>query len=124
MSYLFIFIGSGLGGILRYLCGTAMQRLANGWIFPIGTFCVNLIGCTLIGFLAQLVESKGLFPRDQRLFLFVGLLGGFTTFSSFGYETFQLLRDSQFILASCNAIMQVALGIFCVWFGYFLGRLI
>jgi len=124
MSYLLIFIGSGIGGVLRYLLGSSVQRLTNGWIFPLGTFCVNMLGCLLIGFLAQLVESKGLFPRDQRLFIFVGLLGGFTTFSSFGYETVQLLRDGQYLYASCNAFFQVLLGLACVWLGYFIGRLI
>ncbi len=124
MSYLLIFIGSGLGGVLRYLFGTSVQKLANGWIFPIGTLCVNTLGCLLVGLLAQLVESKGLFPRDQRLFIFVGFLGGFTTFSSFGYETVQLLRDGQWLYASCNAFLQVLLGLVCVALGYFLGRLI
>lgn len=124
MSYLLIFIGAGLGGVCRYAMSISVQKLANGWIFPIGTFSVNMLGCLLIGFLAQLSESKGLFPGDQRLFLFVGILGGFTTFSSFGYETVQLLRDSEYLYAALNAVMQVILGLACVWLGYILGRLV
>ncbi|MBY0357043.1 MAG: fluoride efflux transporter CrcB [Candidatus Obscuribacterales bacterium] len=124
MSFLLIFLGSGFGGVCRYLLSTTVQRFANGWIFPIGTFSVNMLGCLLIGFLAQLSEARGLFPGDQRLFLFVGILGGFTTFSSFGYETVQLIRDGEFLYAAGNAVLQVALGLICVWLGYVLGRLV
>jgi CrcB protein len=123
VSYLLIFIGSGLGGIFRYLLGTTVQRLAGSWVFPIGTFCVNLIGCFFIGFLSHLAESKGLFPREQRLFIFVGLLGGFTTFSSFGHETVQLLKDGYFLYAFFNASFQVLFGLTCVWLGYVVGRI-
>ncbi len=124
MSYLLVFVGAGIGGVLRYLMSPAVQRLCNDWNFPIGTFCVNMLGCLLIGFLAQLSESKGLFQGDARLFLFVGVLGGYTTFSSFGFETFQLLRDGEFLYASMNAILQVALGLLFVWLGWILGRLL
>lgn len=110
--------------MLRYLMSPAVQRLCNGWNFPIGTFCVNMLGCLIIGFLAQLSEAKGLFQSDARLFLFVGVLGGFTTFSSFGFETFQLIRDGEFLYAAMNAILQVVLGLICVWLGWVLGRLI
>lgn len=124
MSYLVVFLGAGLGGVLRFLMSPAMQRLANGGDFPLGTFSVNMLGCLVIGLLAQLSESRGLFAGDSRLFWFVGVLGGFTTFSSFGYETFQLLRDSQFLYATANAVSQVVIGLFCVWLGYVLGRLL
>jgi CrcB protein len=124
MSYLLIFVGSGLGGIFRYLLGTTLQKLAGAGIFPIGTFCVNLLGCFLIGFLAHLADSKGMFPREQRLFIFVGLLGGFTTFSSFGHETVQLIKDGYFLYASFNALFQVLFGLTCVWLGYVVGRLV
>ncbi|MCI0562201.1 MAG: fluoride efflux transporter CrcB [Nitrososphaera sp.] len=103
---------------------TGLHRLCNGWAFPIGTFGVNMLGCLLIGLLGQLAESKGLFQGETRLFLFVGVLGGFTTFSSFGYETFQLLRDGEFVYAGANAVLQLVLGLFCVWLGWVLGRLL
>lgn len=124
MGYLFIFIGAGLGGVLRYVMSTAVHRLSGGWIFPTGTMSVNLLGCLLIGFLAQLSESRGVFQGDIRLFLFVGILGGFTTFSSFGYETVQLIRDGEFLYAATNAVLQVILGLGCVWLGYVLARLL
>lgn len=124
MNYLIVFCGAGLGGVLRYLMAPAVQRAAGDWVFPIGTFCVNMLGCLVIGFLAQLAEAKGLFQGEWRLFLFVGVLGGYTTFSSFGYETFQLLRDGQFLYAAANAILQVVLGLFFVWLGFLLGKLL
>lgn len=123
MSFLLIFIGSGIGGVLRYLMSSFVQTSSN-WIFPIGTFSVNMLGSILIGFLAQVAESKGIFPGDIRLFIFVGLLGGFTTFSSFGYETMQLLRDGQIFYAVLNAVLQVVLGLLFVWTGMVLGRLV
>jgi CrcB protein len=102
----------------------AVQRLCNDWAFPIGTFSVNMLGCFVIGFLGQLSESRGLFQSDARLFLFVGVLGGFTTFSSFGFETFQLMRDGEFLYAGMNAVLQVVLGLLLVWLGWVLGRLV
>ncbi|MBX9693412.1 MAG: fluoride efflux transporter CrcB [Cyanobacteria bacterium] len=124
MGYFLIFLGSGIGGVFRYLLSSTIQRYAIAIGFPFGTFVVNMIGCLIIGFLAQIGESKGIFSSDVRLFIFVGLLGGFTTFSSFGYETFQLLRDGQYLYAAANAILQVVLGVLFVFLGYILGRLI
>lgn len=100
---------------------TTVQKLSNDWMFPIGTFSVNMLGCFVIGLLAKLSESKGLFQGDTRLFLFVGILGGFTTFSAFGYESFQLLRDGQYLQAFLNATLQVILGLLFVWLGFILG---
>jgi len=103
---------------------TGIHRLSNGWIFPLGTFLVNMSGCLLIGFLAQISEARAVLSSEMRLLIFVGLIGGFTTFSSFGYETFQLLRDGQYLYAGLNAVGQVLLGLGCVWLGYVLGRLL
>lgn len=124
MIYLWIFIGSGLGGMLRYLTSVTMQRLINPGIFPVGTFCVNMIGCLIIGFIAQLSEARAVFAPEMRIFLMVGILGGFTTFSSFGYETVQLIRDGEFLLALANACGQLILGLVMVYLGYVLARLI
>ncbi len=124
MQYLLIFLGSGLGGVLRFILSSGIQRFFSEWFFPIGTFSVNMLGCLIIGVLAKLAEAKGLFQGDTRLFLFVGLLGGFTTFSSFGYETAQLLRDGQYLWAFANAFLQVALGLVLVFLGFILGSLL
>lgn len=122
MQYLLIFIGAGIGGICRFLMSTMLQQLAGGWIFPVGTFSVNMLGCLLIGALGQLSESRAMFPPEARAFIFVGLLGGFTTFSSFGYETVQLLRDGQYWYAAANAVLQVVVGLIFVWLGYIVAR--
>lgn len=124
MQFLIIFLGSGLGGLLRFLLGSYVQKVFDGWIFPIGTFSVNMLGCLVIGFLARLAEAKGLFQGEVRLLIFVGFLGGFTTFSSFGYETFQLLRDGEILQALLNAGLQVVLGVLLVWLGYIIGFLV
>jgi len=93
-------------------------------MFPLGTFAVNMLGCLLIGYLMQLSESRGVLQGDWRLFVFVGLLGGFTTFSSFGLETFHLLRDGEYIYAIANAVGQVVLGLMLVWLGIVAARLL
>src|SRR5260221_12131262 len=102
MNYLAIFVGSGLGGMARFALSTTVQKLAGDWLFPVGTTTVNIIGCLIIGFLAQLFQSKLSVPAEVRLFLTVGFLGGFTTFSTFGYETIALLKDGQILYACCN----------------------
>lgn len=121
-SYLIVFLGGGLGAVLRFLVGPAIQSLVNGFTFPFGTFFVNITGCLIIGFLAGLAESRSLFSLEARQFVFVGILGGYTTFSSFGLETFQLLREGQVVYAVANASLQVVLGILLLWLGFSLSR--
>jgi CrcB protein len=124
MTHLLVFIGAGLGGLMRFLTSTAVQKACNGWVFPLGTFVVNISGCLAIGFLAQLAESKNLFQPEYRAFFLIGILGGYTTFSSFGYETLQLIRSGEFLYATANAALQVVLGLFFVWLGTILARLL
>lgn len=85
---------------------------------------MNMLGCFLIGVLGGLSESKGILSSEARLFIFVGVIGGFTTFSSFGYETFQLLRDGEFLYGAANAVLQLILGLVCVWLGWIVSRLV
>jgi fluoride exporter len=117
---------AGLGGFIgagaRYLIGGWIHRLADGPLFPYGTLFINLSGCLLIGVLNGLVEARGLFASETRVFLMIGVLGGYTTFSTFGYETFQLLRGGQAFLATTNVALQVGLGIAGVWAGDALSR--
>ncbi len=124
MGHLLIFVGAGIGGILRYFLSTFVHRATGGWMFPLGTFVVNMVGCMAIGYLMQLSESRGVFQAEWRLFVFVGLLGGFTTFSSFGLETFQLIRDGEFAYAAVNAVGQVLGGLALVWLGMVAARLL
>ena len=114
----FVGIGGFLGSCLRYiLSGWVHEVLDNPW-YPFGTFAVNIMGCFFIGFFCGLVENKGFFSSPTRLFLLVGFLGGFTTFSTFSYETFSLLQDAKIIAAFCNITFHVFFGLLAVFVGY------
>jgi len=116
-SILFVALGGALGSVLRYLLGTWTQTISKSIDFPYGTLAVNLIGCFVIGFLAQLAEARGAFTPESRAFTFVGILGGFTTFSSFGNETINLLRDGETWNALANVGANVIFGLTLVWLG-------
>ena len=120
---LLVGLGGGLGSMARYVLGGLVGRWKGGWTFPFETLLVNVAGCLAIGVLASLAEARGVFGGTTRAFLFVGLLGGFTTFSTFGYETFQLLRDGQLGAAGLSAGLQLAGGLVAVWGGAVLARL-
>ena len=113
-------IGTGgfIGSILRYLVSGYAQQLSKSIQFPFGTLAVNLMGCVLVGFLAELADHRGVIPTEARSFLIVGILGGFTTFSAFGNETMNLLRDGEMWLAFGNILSHTVLGIGAVWLGY------
>ncbi len=115
-------MGGFFGTCLRYLFNTVIYRLLSYPTFPYGTFIINVLGCLVIGLLSGLAENRLSFTPELRIFIFIGILGGFTTFSTFGYETFGLIRDGQFLLAATNAILQVCLGIVGVWLGYYFSR--
>jgi CrcB protein len=121
---LLVGVGGFMGSVLRYGVGGLVGRVKAGWTFPLETLLINVAGCLVIGFLAGLSESRGVFSGSTRAFLFIGLLGGFTTFSTFGYETFQLIRDGQWPAAGLSTALQVILGIGGVWAGSTLARLV
>jgi fluoride exporter len=108
-------VGAGgfLGASARYVLGGVLYR----WLpatFPWATLVINVTGCFGIGFLAVMVEERMVLGPSARLFLMVGILGGYTTFSTFGYETIALLRESSFVAAALNVLGQVALGLVAV----------
>jgi CrcB protein len=113
-------IGGGLGSIVRYLLSGWAQRFSN--TFPAGTLAVNLLGCFLIGFLGILLIGTTLVRDEYRLALIVGLLGGFTTFSAFGWETMALVTDGELFYAALNIAASVGCGLGCVWLGMLVGR--
>ena len=117
MNILLVGIGGALGSISRYLLGTWIQALSRSIDFPYGTLIVNLLGCFLIGLLSQLAEARGAFTSETRAFLFIGILGGFTTFSSFGNDTINLLRAGAAFNALANIGANVILGLVLVWLG-------
>ena len=108
-------IGGFIGSSLRYAVTGYVQTWSRSIDFPYGTLAVNLIGCFLIGFLSQLAESRGVFTAESRTFVFIGILGGFTTFSAFGNETMNLWRDGQNLLATANVAAHLLLGLGAVW---------
>ena len=117
-------VGSFFGGVLRYGLSICVHRaLDNPW-FPYGTLTVNVLGCLIIGFLAGIAETRAAFTPEVRLFIFVGILGGFTTFSSFALETFLLARDTQNIAALINIGLQLILGLLAVWIGNVFARVL
>ena len=117
MNLLLIAIGGALGSVARYLLSLFALRV-TGSLFPIGTFVVNLAGCVLFGLIAGAAEQRLPLAPSLRLFLLVGVLGGFTTFSSYAFESFQLLRDGQWLPAAINIAGQVGAGLAGVWIGY------
>ena len=117
INILLVGFGGFIGSVLRYLAGGFVQQTTKSIDFPFGTLVVNVIGCFIIGFLAQLAEDRGVFTSQSRLFVFTGFLGGFTTFSSFGNETLNLARDSQMMNAFANVGANVIVGLFAVWLG-------
>ena len=110
-------IGGFIGSALRYLVAGWAQELSQSLDFPYGTLTVNLLGCFVIGFLGQLAEVRGVFTPETRLLVFIGLLGGFTTFSSFGNDSLNLARSGQMLNAFSNIVVNVVFGLLLVWLG-------
>ena len=116
-----LLVGGGgfLGSVARYLLSTAVGAgTAGRTAFPSGTLAVNVLGCFLIGALAAFGARTTPWTESGRLFLFTGVLGGFTTFSAFGYETFTLARDGRWGLAMANVVLQLTCGLLAVAAGY------
>ena len=104
--------------LARYSLAGLVQRLVPLATFPYGTLVVNLLGCFAIGVFAGLTESRQLFGPEFRMFVFIGLLGGFTTYSTLGYETFAMLRGSAYLQAVANIGVHVIVGLALVWLGF------
>lgn len=117
-------IGGFAGSILRYVFSGYIQALTHSVAFPYGTFAVNLVGCFVIGLFSQLAEGRGVFTAEARVFILVGVLGGFTTFSAFGNETLNLLRDGEKGLALLNIGAHLICGLAAVWLGRTLAHII
>lgn len=113
---LLIFLGSGTGGLIRYWLGGLIQ---NWWgpQFPLGTLVINVTGCFLMGFLATLWTGPILIRDEYRAAVLVGLLGGYTTFSSFGRETLALVSDGQWWQVAIYVLGSVGLSLIGVWLG-------
>lgn len=123
MRWLLLFVAGGAGALLRYgVAGVVQAR--TGTAFPWGTLAVNVSGCLLIGLLATWFESRSMLSAELRIAVLIGLLGGFTTFSTFGLETWRLLEGGEWLGAAANAVGSVLVGLLAVVAGIQLGRLL
>ena len=125
IEYLWIALGSALGGVGRYwLSGVIARRF--GEAFPVGTLVVNATGSFVIGFIASLTRPEGrlLMSASGRQFLMVGICGGYTTFSSFSLQTLNLAREGEWFYAGANVVASVLLCLLAVWLGHVLAELV
>ncbi len=111
-----VLTGAGIGGLARYVAGSWIMEKYGGR-FPLGTFVINITGSFLIGLLMTLLTERWQPHPNWRLFLVVGVLGGYTTFSSFEYETFQAMRSGARWMGLLYVTGSVILGYFGVWLG-------
>lgn len=115
-AYLYIIGGAVVGAPFRYF----VQLRVNHWLglaFPWGTLLVNLTGCALIGLLLTLAEERQVLGREARLLVVVGFLGSYTTFSSFGWETFALIKSNEILRAGGYVLLSTMGGLLGVWLG-------
>lgn len=122
MNYFSVALGGAIGSVLRYWVVSLAGRSWGYTDFPWGTLIVNIVGCFLISFIGGWAIDKMDLHHPARLFFITGILGGFTTFSAFGYETFYYLKTSQFFCAIANVCANVILGIGAVVLGYLCAR--
>jgi CrcB protein len=117
MKFLAIGAGGFVGALLRYALSALAHRLYDG-PFPIGTLVVNVLGCLAIGVVMFLIEERGALNDETRLFLRIGILGSMTTFSAFGFETFDLARNGAWGAALASVLGNVVLGLAAVVVGW------
>jgi len=117
-SILIVAMGGALGSVARFKLSGWVLRQTIEWKFPLGTFAVNVLGCLVIGLLAGLAVKEDYFNADIRLFLFTGIIGGFTTFSAFGLETFHLLRRGEVVIAGGYVVLSLVVGLLALWLGF------
>ena len=121
--YLIVTLGSGIGGLLRYVISDFVYKYSTS-LFPYGTLIVNVVGSFILGLILFYLDSLKLISTEMRLFLTIGLCGGLTTFSTFSYETVKLIQDSQYLLAGSNILLNVFLTILAVLLAAFISKLL
>jgi CrcB protein len=120
-TILYIAIGGAIGSVLRYLTSVFVNKYwANQ--FPLATLLTNVLGCLIIGLLIGLLEKNNLANSNLKWFLITGFCGGYTTFSTFGYENYSLFQSNNSLLAFGYIALSILLGIFAVWLGLFIAK--
>ena len=114
---LLVGVGGFVGAVLRYAVGGLVQAASRSSALPYGTLFVNVSGCLAIGLLSQLADTRAMFTLEVRLLLFAGVLGAYTTFSTFGNDTLRLFHADAYLLALANIGAQLGLGLGAVWLG-------
>jgi len=117
---LLVFIGGGIGSLLRYLVGTFLKTPASG--FPWGTFSVNVLGSLIIGILMGITLKNSSLSENQTLLLITGLCGGFTTFSAFAYENQVFLKEGDFTSFLIYTLGSIGMGLTAVFLGLFISK--
>jgi len=117
-SILLVALGGALGSVTRFkLSGWILHNSIN-WRFPLSTFMVNMIGCLVIGLLAGLAAKDNFFSESARVFLFTGIVGGFTTFSAFELDAFFLLKKGDVLVAGSYLMLSIFIGLLALWVGF------
>jgi CrcB protein len=126
--YLLVMLGAALGGLARYAAGTAILQRFNARfpenVFPLGTLVVNVTGCFLIGILMTIFVQRADPNPNLRLLVVTGVLGGYTTFSSFAWESFEAIDKEQIWIGLANIVVSVVLGYLAVWCGSWVARVL
>ena len=124
LNILLVGIGGFIGSVLRYLVAVKVELLFVDVFFPFGTMVVNITGCFVIGLISGFSEYVTPISPRIKFFLITGILGGYTTFSSFGNDTFILLREKEILFVALNTGVQLVVGVIAVWLGYLLSKVI
>lgn len=123
MELLSIAAGGALGAVSRFCLGNFISRII-GRALPYGTFVINIVGCFFMGLIMTMIIERGMLSAAWRLLLCVGFLGGFTTFSSFGYETLMLLQEEKIVAALAYVGGSIILGLMSAALGVAVGKLL
>lgn len=122
-KYLIIAVGGAIGSMLRFWVGAYVSD-RMGSRFPYGTFVINITACFLIGLAMTVLAEKTHWSPNWRYLIPIGFLGGYSTFSSFEYETFRVFQSNELLVAGLNITLSVGIGFLAVWLGVITGRVI